>query len=433
MIIQHPSLSLLTESIQKLDILKIFDFLLIIATDVWASDIHIEPYEAVSRIRIRIDGVMQNLTEFPRSIHENIIAKFKIESGQMRPDEKRLPQDARVSTITSTKKELDLRANTTPTVWGEKLVLRIVDKSQQMPSLDQLGIEWINKKIFQRNISFPNGIIVITWPTGSWKTTTLYAALSQLNKPWVNIMTYEDPVEAKIFGLNQSQIRPDINYSFAQGLRASLRQDPDIVMVGEIRDWETLDTAMEASMTGHLVFSTLHTNSASETLTRVMNLGAQPYMLTGTFNLIVAQRLARKISAEHRSEINVKQQTPELYSNALHALSTMSKELLQQELALRWIDIANYNKFVTEWLLLSCDIQAWDAVYKWRVGLYEMLEFDDEIKQMLLQNQKSLEIEHYALEHKGMINIERDGIFKALQGKTSLSEVYRLVRPKKQK
>lgn len=427
----HPSLVLLTESIQKADILRIFDILLIIATDLWASDIHIEPYESLSRIRIRIDGVMQQLTEYPKSIHENIIAKFKIESGQMRPDEKRLPQDARVSTITSTKKELDLRANTSPTVWGEKLVLRIVDKSQVTPALDALWIEGNNMKILQKNINFPNGIIVITGPTGSGKTTTLYAALSQLNRPNVNIMTYEDPVESKIFGLNQSQIRPDISYSFAQGLRASLRQDPDIVMVGEIRDWETLDTAMEASMTGHLVFSTLHTNSSSETLTRVMNLWAQPYMITGTFNLIVAQRLARKIAPEYIITIDIKQVLPTLYNNALYALSTMTKESLASELKERNISIESYNNFVTNGIMLWCDPQRGDEVYKGRIGLYEVLEFDDEIKQMLLQNQKSLEIEKYALEKKGMINIERDGIFKAIQGRISLHEVYRLVRPKK--
>lgn len=430
--ITHPSLNLLTESIQKTDILKIFDLLLIIATDLGASDIHIEPYESLSRIRVRVDGVMQNLTEYPKTIHENIIAKFKIESGQMRPDEKRLPQDARVSTVTSTKKELDLRANTTPTVWWEKLVLRIVDKSQITPNLDELWIEGINKTIFQRNIGYPNWIVVITGPTGSGKTTTLYAALSQLNKPSVNIMTYEDPVESKIFGLNQSQIRPDINYNFAQGLRASLRQDPDIVMVGEIRDWETLDTAMEASMTGHLVFSTLHTNSSSETLTRVMNLWAQPYMITGTFNLIVAQRLARKIENQHLTKINIKSLQPEFYANALHALSTMSTELLQQELTLRAISAETFNAFTQQGIILTCNPELWDMAFKWRIGLYEILEFDDEIKQMLLQNQKSLEIEHYALEHKGMINIERDGIFKAIQGKTTLSEVYRLVRAKKQ-
>jgi type IV pilus assembly protein PilB len=426
----HIKINELTSSIQKSDILKIFDELLIIASDLGASDIHIEPYEQQCRIRIRIDGIMQELVQYPKTIHENIIAKFKIESWQMRPDEKRLPQDARVSTVTSNGKEFDLRANTTPTVRWEKLVLRIVDKSHTVPSLDQLGIEWYNHDVFQRNIDVPNGIILITWPTWSGKTTTLYAALQQLNKPWVNIMTYEDPVESKMFGINQSQIRPDINYDFAQWLRASLRQDPDIVMVWEIRDRETLDTAMEASMTGHLVFSTVHTNSASETLTRVMNLGAQPYMITGTFNLIVSQRLARKITPTALQTVDIKTLEPELYSHAKNALEAYPSVALEQEMQLRWISQNTMDAFLRDGKIVGIVVHE-DTAYKWRIWLYEMLEFDDEIKTMLLDNQKSLQIERYALEHKSMLNIERDGILKAIQWKTSLQEVYRLVRAKK--
>ena len=216
------------------DIDSIFKLLLTIAVNEWASDIHIEVYSSYCRVRLRIDGILEELIQYPPNIHETIIAKFKIESGQMRSDEKRLPQDARVSTTTLDGKEIDLRANTLPTVYGEKLVLRIVDKSKKIPPLDVLGIEWINNIILKNALRNPNGIILTTWPTGSGKSTTLYSSLFSLNKPEVNITTYEDPVENKMDGLNQSQVRPDIGYTFSSWLRAALRQDPDIIMVWEL-------------------------------------------------------------------------------------------------------------------------------------------------------------------------------------------------------
>ncbi|HMS90965.1 MAG TPA: GspE/PulE family protein, partial [Candidatus Absconditabacterales bacterium] len=285
----------LDEAVIQSDVVKIFDNLLTVGVESGASDIHIEPLENYCRIRIRIDGILEELVQYPKNLHESIISKFKIESGQMRPDEKRIPQDARVSSVTLTNKEIDLRANTFPSVWGECLVMRIVDKSKKIPPLEQLGIEGSNKDIIFRHLKYPNGIILMTGPTGSGKTTTLYACLDFVNTSEVNIITYEDPVENKMPGLNQAQIRSDIGFTFANGLRGGLRQDPDIMMVGEIRDRETLDMAMESAMTGHLVFSTVHTNSSAETITRVYNLGAKPYMLVGTFNLVMAERLIRRV------------------------------------------------------------------------------------------------------------------------------------------
>jgi len=431
----------LEDAIIQADTIKIFDNLLTIWVEQWASDIHIEPFENYSRIRLRIDWILQELTQYPKNIHESIIAKFKIESWQMRPDEKRQPQDARVSTVTLTDKEIDLRANTLPTIWWEKLVMRIVDKSKKIPPLEVLGIEWINNQLLFENIAMPNGIVLTTWPTWSWKSTTLYAALSYLNNVDVNITTYEDPVENKMDWLNQSQVRADIWYTFAHWLRAALRQDPDIIMVWEIRDWETLETAMEAAMTWHLVFSTIHTNSAAETITRMMNMGAKPYMIAWTFNLVMAQRLWRKICSHCKSYVNVQEQDPVHYSNAKNVLSKMDKELLQKELILRKINIEeNWAPFVKEWRMAVwtwkdpatgwvCPVCGW-TWYKWRVWLVEILEFSDDIKNLLLQWKTAFEIEEYGLK-KWMINLERDWIFKAIAWHTTLEEVYRLTKHKK--
>lgn len=421
----------LIDSITDRQVIKIFDYLLTIATEDWASDIHIEPFEHRSRIRLRIDGVLRDLVHYPANLHDNIIAKFKIETGQMRPDEKRMPQDARVSTQTLTNKELDLRASTIPTIRWEKLVMRLVDKSKKIPPLSVLGIEWINNEILIRNIGFPNGVILVTWPTGSGKTTTLYADLAMLNNVDVNITTFEDPVEVKLHGLNQSQVRTDIGYTFASGLRAALRQDPDIIMVWEIRDFETLNTAMEAAMTGHLVFSTVHTNSAAETITRVMNLGAKPYMITGTFNVIIAQRLARKLRDDSRIEVNVKTAYPDLYESARQAILTMKSDALERELTMRNIDRTALSNFMENGMAFGPDPAKGELAFKGRVWLYEMLEFDDQIKQLLLDGEKALAVEKYALEEKWMINLERDAVFKMIQGKINIEEVYRLVKHKK--
>ena len=423
-------LAALQEAIIQADTINIFDNLLTLAVEMWASDIHIEPYESYCRIRLRIDWILKEIIQYPKNIHDSIIAKFKIESWQMRPDEKRLPQDARVSTITLTNKEIDLRANTLPTVWGEKLVMRIVDKSKKIPPLKDLGIEWINYDILFRNIKMPNGIILTTWPTWSWKSTTLYACLHYLNKPEVNITTYEDPVENKMDGLNQSQVRADIWYTFAQWLRAALRQDPDIIMVWEIRDWETLETAMEAAMTWHLVFSTIHTNSAAETITRVLNMGAQPYMIAWTFNLVMAQRLARKICPHCKVEYNIKEENLQLWQNAMEAIWSMKKEDLLRELKKRGITQQMWENF-KKWIMYKwkgCDICEW-TWYKWRVGLYEMMEYTDDIKNLLLSWKTAFEIETYALKN-GMLNLERDWVFKAIKWLTTLDEVYRLTKHK---
>jgi len=430
----------LQQSILRSDIVKIFDNLLTIAVEEGASDIHIEPLENYSRIRLRIDWVLQELIQYPRSLHESVISKFKIESGQMRPDEKRLPQDARVSSVTQTNKEIDLRANTLPTVWWEKLVMRIVDKSKPIPALNTLGIVGTNKDSIEKHLQDPNGIILNTGPTGSWKTTTLYAALSEINDIERNIITYEDPVENKMEGLNQSQVRSDIGYTFLSGLRSALRQDPDVIMVWEIRDQETLEMAMESAMTWHLVFSTIHTNSAIETLTRAYNLWAKPFMVAGTFNLVIAQRLCRWVCPNCKAKVNVK--TDPRYLNALETFKEFDREALKIELAKRGITGEEWSNFVKEWVITMgtgkdpktgnvCSV-CMGSWYKWRVWIYELMDYTDDIKNLVLDNKSAFEIGHYALS-KWMIDLERDGIFKMMKWMTTLDELYRFVRLRNKK
>lgn len=425
----------LDQAIMEADIVKIFDHLLTYSVEMWASDIHIEPLENYCRIRIRIDGLLEELVQYPKNLHEGIISKFKIESGQMRPDERRLPQDARVSAVTGTNKEIDLRANTLPTVRGEKLVMRIFDKSKKIPPLHELGLEGNNMNIIQKHLKYPNGIILNTWPTGSWKTTTLYACLDIVNTVDVNVITYEDPVEIKIQGLNQAQIRSDIWFTFANGLRGGLRQDPDIMMVWEIRDKETLEMAMESAMTGHLVFSTVHTNSAIWTLTRVFNLGTKPYMVADTFNLVIAQRLCRRVCTHCMIDKNVKDDPRRKYAKM--SFSNFDVEALKREILSRGITQAQRTRFMNDGIVSvgsGKDPQTGDTCpvcagtwYKWRIGIFELMDYTEEIKTMILEGKSTFEIERHALQ-KGMVNLERDGAFKMVRGLLDLDEVYRYVK-----
>ncbi len=425
----------LDNAILQSDIVSIFDNLLTISVEEWASDIHIEPMENYCRIRIRIDWLLQELVQYPKTLHESIISKFKIESGQMRPDEKRIPQDARVSNVTLTWKELDLRANTLPTVWWEKLVMRIVDKSKKTPRLEDLWLEGRNKRIIFNELEYPNWILLNTWPTWSWKTATLYACLNYINKPDINITTFEDPVENKMEWLNQSQVRADVWFTFASWLRSALRQDPDVIMVWEIRDAETLEMAMEAALTWHLVFSTIHTNSAVETISRVLNLWAKAYMVAWTFNLVIAQRLARKNCTQCCEEVDIKDDIRRRH--AKKAFVNFDKELLKKELHDRWVTKEQWSKFMIEWKMLKwtgkvngekCPM-CWWSWYKWRIWLFELMDYNDEIKKMLMEWRSNMEIEQVALQN-WMINLERDGIFKVIKWVIDLDEAYQFVKIK---
>lgn len=277
-----------------------------------------------------------------------------------------------------------------------------------------------------------------TGPTGSGKTTTLYSCLADVNKIEVNITTFEDPVENKMFGLNQSQMRADIGFTFAAGLRSALRQDPDIIMIGEIRDKETLEMAMESAMTGHLVFSTVHTNSAVETITRVLNMGALPYMVAGTFNLVIAQRLGRRVCTRCKTKVSVKDDPHYLYCKK--TFKNFDQDLLKEEIKLRNISQEQWSDFFSRGYMASgtgkdpatggvCPMCGGTG-YKGRIGLYEMMNYNEQVKLMLLENKPVFEIGRYAMQH-GMIDIERDGLFKLMQGYIDFKEIYRFVKVEK--
>ncbi len=383
------------------------------ALELRASDIHIEPLEKHVRIRYRVDGVLRHIIEYPTNFHPAVVSRIKIMSN-LKIDEQRVPQDGRADVTTRDGRQMDLRVSTLPTVNGEKIVMRIQDKSRKIPPLGELGISGISLKNIEESLKSPNGIIINTGPTGSGKTTTLYACLQMLNKVDVNILTIEDPVEIQLDGLSQSQVKQDIEYNFARGMRAALRQDPDIIMVGEIRDKETADTAIEASLTGHLVFSTLHTNSAVESLTRLINIGIQPYLIASTIELIIAQRLVRRLCEHCKKEA---QTSPELIAMAKKAMSEVKAEGEVDPALVQGM------KFYEAPGCEHCN----NSGYHGRVGLYEMFRMNNELRKMIIEGASTIDIQLKAQEH-GMITLEQSGVIKALEGQTSLNEVYRVAR-----
>jgi len=383
------------------------------ALDLRSSDIHIEPEQHYVRIRYRVDGVLRKIVEYPTNLHPAVVSRIKIMSN-LKIDEQRLPQDGRADVTTKDGRAMDLRVSTLPTVNGEKIVMRIQDKSRKIPDLQELGITGVSLKNLEAALKSPNGIIINTGPTGSGKTTTLYSCLTKLNTIEVNILTIEDPVEIQLDGLNQSQVHHDIDYDFASGMRTALRQDPNIIMVGEIRDKETANTAIEASLTGHLVFSTLHTNSAVESITRLVNMGVEPYLLNSTIELIIAQRLVRRVCQKCKKPAQTSPELLELVKRAMGRLKVEGE-----------IDAA-----------LLQGMQFYEAVgcaecgnvgYVGRVGLYEVFRMNNELRRLIGSSANILDIEEAALKN-GMVTLEQAGIIKALQGMTTLDEVYRVAR-----
>lgn len=383
------------------------------ALDLRSSDIHIEPQENTVRIRYRVDGVLRQIVEYPLNIHPAVVSRIKIMSN-LKIDEQRIPQDGRSEVTTKDGREMDLRVSTLPTVNGEKIVMRIQDRSRKIPDLPELGLQSSSLRAFEQALALPNGIILTTGPTGSGKTTTMYSALSRLNKIDVNILTIEDPVEIQMDGLNQSQVHADINYTFANGLRTALRQDPNIIMVGEIRDRETIEIAIEASLTGHLVLSTIHTNSAVETLTRIDNMGIPPFLMSSTIELIIAQRLVRKLcdACKQPDAPNA-----EMLDNVNHALKNLN---YTDEIEPEKLKAMSFFKAV------GCDVCE-HIGYKGRLGLYEILRMNNEIRKLVLARASSIDIEKAAMKN-GMVTLEQAGIIKALKGETALDEIYRVAK-----
>ncbi len=379
-----------------------------------SSDIHIEPRRNIVQIRMRIDGRLRVMVEYPFNVHAGVVSKIKLMSN-LKIDESRIPQDGRISTFVG-EKEVDLRISTLPTVNEEKVVMRVLDKSKKIPTLEELGLEGSSFEQFQKAISLPNGIILTSGPTGSGKTTTLYSAMNKLNSVDINILTLEDPVENQMEGLNQSQMKPMIGYSFATGLRTALRQDPDIIMVGEIRDKETIDVAVEASLTGHLVLSTIHTNSAVETITRILNMQVPDFLVTASVNCIIAQRLARKLCQKCKNPA-----PPSLDANKkIQEAFTIFKPY-------RGLDMSLFNNPIlyeaNDGGCKECEGQG----YRGRVGIFEVMLLGDKLKKAILDQMPSSELQRVA-QKEGMVTLEQDGLIKALNGVTSLTEVYKLVK-----
>lgn len=386
------------------------------AIELRSSDIHIEPLKNTVRIRFRVDGVLRAIVEYPPNIHPAVISRIKIMSN-LKIDEQRIPQDGRAQVTTADGRELDLRVSSLPTVNGEKIVMRIQDQSKKIPTFEELGISGTALKKVTDSLALPNGIILTSGPTGSGKTTTLYAGITLLNKPEVNILTIEDPVEIQMDGPSQSQVHPDIDYTFAYGLRAALRQDPDIIMVGEIRDKETVDVAIEASLTGHLVLSTIHTNSAVETLTRILNMGVPPFLLTATINAVIAQRLVRKLCETCKKPMEVDPTTMETVKKALAKLNPDEPVDQAKVQGLKFFGVGGIE-------CADCN----GIGYRGRVGLFEVMQMNNDLRSVILKGATNMEIQELALK-TGMVTLEQAGILKALDGVTSLEEVYAVARP----
>ena len=359
-----------------------------------ASDIHVEPFEKSLRLRYRIDGVLQEMAPPPKKFQNAIISRIKILSN-LDIAEKRLPQDGRFKAKIQNK-SVDFRVSSCPTAYGEKIVIRLLDQSNLQVRLTDLGFEATTLKKFEAEIRKPWGMVLVTGPTGSGKSTTLYSALSTINDPSKNIMTIEDPVEYQLGGINQVHARPDIGLSFAAGLRSFLRQDPDIIMVGEIRDLDTAEIAIKAALTGHLVLSTLHTNDAPSAINRLTNMGVEPFLVTASLNMIVAQRLVRRICNECKEEF------------------TPSRELLESI----GIEPRDGDAFHQGAGCGSCN----GTGYKGRVALYEVLVVTDELRDIIIRGTPSNVLKQAAME-AGMATLRKAGINKILEGRTTISEV----------
>jgi len=383
-------------------VVKLVNIILREALGRGASDIHMEPYEKEYRVRYRIDGILHNVMNPPMKMKDAIISRMKIMS-KLDIAEKRLPQDGRMMLRLQQggkKKTLDFRVSVLPTMWGEKVVLRLLDKENLRLDMTKLGFEQESLDKFEKAILKPYGMVLVTGPTGSGKTNTLYSSIARLNSPVTNILTAEDPVEFNIMGINQVQMKEQIGLNFATALRSFLRQDPNIILVGEIRDFETAEVAIKAALTGHLVLSTLHTNDAPSTISRLMNMGIEPFLVATSVHLICAQRLVRRICG------NCQEQNPTPIQALLDAGYTPEEAKQVKIMKGKGCDKCN------------------NSGYKGRTGLYEVLEINDELRELILVGASALELKKKAIEN-GMITLRRSGLIKVRDGVTTLEEVVR--------
>ena len=392
----------LEKAADEAPIIKLVNLILTDSVKRGASDIHVEPYETEMRVRFRVDGQLQTVMNPPLKLKDAITSRMKI-MAKLDIAEKRLPQDGRIMIkykADGKRKELDFRVSTVPTLYGEKIVLRLLDKENLRLDMTKLGFEMESLKKFERNILKPYGMVLVTGPTGSGKTNTLYSSVARLNQVDTNIMTAEDPVEFQLGGINQVQMKEQIGLNFAAALRAFLRQDPNIILVGEIRDFETAEIGVKAALTGHLVLSTLHTNDAPSTISRLMNMGIEPFLVATSVNLICAQRLVRRICVNCKEQLEIPEQ-------ALIDAGYTPEEVKTTKIY--------HGKGCT-----TCN----KGGYKGRTGLYEVMEINDELRELILVGASALELKKKAIE-QGMITLRRSGLIKCALGQTTLDEVLR--------
>jgi type IV pilus assembly protein PilB len=391
----------LAKEAEDAPVVKLVNLILTDAIKKSASDIHVEPYEKSFRVRYRIDGVLYEVMKPPLKLKNAIISRIKIMS-ELDIAERRLPQDGRIKLKLGRGREMDFRVSVLPTLFGEKVVLRLLDKSNLQLDMTKLGFETDQLDDFKESIHQPFGMVLVTGPTGSGKTTTLYSALSELNQTSENLSTAEDPVEFNLGGINQVQMHEDIGLNFAAALRSFLRQDPDIIMVGEIRDFETAEIAVKAALTGHMVLSTLHTNDAPSTINRLLNMGIEPFLVASAVNCIVAQRLARRICPECIGDDP--EVTPEQLTDA-----GLSEEEAKSYKPVKGMGCGNCS----------------DTGFKGRVALYEVMVMTDQLKEFVLNGASSAEIKREAI-RGGMVTLRRSALNKLLDKTTTLSEVFRV-------
>jgi type IV pilus assembly protein PilB len=382
-------------------VVKLVNLILTDAVKRNASDIHIEPYEKEFRARYRVDGMLYEVMKPPMKLRNAITSRLKI-MAELDIAERRLPQDGRIKLKMGRGKEMDFRVSTLPTLFGEKVVLRLLDKSNLQLDMTKLGFEQAQLDVFKDCIHRPFGMVLVTGPTGSGKTTSLYSALAELNKISENISTVEDPVEFNLSGINQVQMHEEIGLNFAAALRSFLRQDPDIIMVGEIRDFETAEIAIKAALTGHLVLSTLHTNDAPSTVNRLLNMGIEPFLVASSVNCILAQRLARKVCGE------CKERETEVTKQALLDAGLSEEEIAKATL-FRGRGCRNCS----------------ETGYKGRIAVYEVMELSEELKEFVLNGASSMELKREAI-RGGMMTLRRSALNKLVEGTTTLSEVLRV-------
>ncbi len=387
------------EEIESTPMVKLVNQILTSAVFQRASDIHIDPLDDKILIRYRVDGILDIVKEFPIKIHKQMISRIKVMSG-MDITESRIPQDGRIQTLIQ-RKNLDLRISTLPTVRGEKVVMRLLDMSGSINKLDSLGLSPKEENQIREMISKPNGILLVSGPTGSGKTTTLYACLNELNQPGVNIVTVEDPVEIKVEGINQVQVKPEVNLTFASALRSILRQDPNIVMIGEIRDVETAEISIRASLTGHLVLSTIHTNSAVKTITRLLDMDIEPFLIGSSLTGIVAQRLVRKLCPECATDV----------------VATPSEKATFKQFNLE-IEKLKHAKGCA-----SCNYKG----YAGRIGIFEILPITKAMEKLIAKNASNAEIEKLANE-EGLVSLMQAGLQKVIEGVTTLEELMKVAK-----